>query len=104
LEIRRYNGGGRTVLASAPSGIADLKNWSSVSFVVQGAGPVSLSGYVGSTLKVSASDSSSSALSAAGAAGIAATYAGIWFDNFTLSGPTLSGGGSDGGTIDGGTL
>src|SRR5207302_1207808 len=74
------------------------------SFAVQGANPVSLSGYVNGRLVVSAADSSASALTAPGSAGIAATYAGIWFDNFTLSGATTSGGGSDGGVTDGGTM
>jgi len=102
VELRRYSGGGVTVLASAPSGIADLTGWSSFSFVVEGAAPVSLAGYVNGKLKLSATDSSSAALTAAGAAGIAATWAGIWFDNFTLTGGASSPPPPDGGPPDAG--
>ena len=103
LEIRRYSGGGVTVLGSVPSGIADLRSFNSFGFVVQGTSPVSLTGYVNGSPKVSATDSSSSALTAAGAAGMAATLAGVLFDDFTLSGAASGGGGSDGGVADGGT-
>ena len=84
LELRRYQSGTATTLARAPSGIADLTNWSSLSFSVSGTGPVVLNGYVNNLLRLSASDSGSQAITAAGAAGIAATMSGMWFDDFTL--------------------
>ena len=85
LELRRYKSGVATVLASAASGIADLTDWASVSFSVSGTAPVVLKGYVAGVQKVTFSDSSTSALLTPGAAGIAATISGIWFDDFVLS-------------------
>ena len=103
LEIRRYSSGGVTLLGSVASGITDLKSWNSFSFVAQGTAPVSLTGYVNGTPKVTATDASSAALTAPGAAGMAAVLAGILFDNFTLSGISSGGGGApDGGVGDGG--
>ena len=90
LEIRRYRAGIATVLASTLGGVPDLTNWASFTFTVQGTSPVTLTGSVNGTVngtvKVRAQDSSVSALTGAGAAGIAATASGILFDNFTLTG------------------
>ena len=106
LVIRRYAGTSVTQLGSVASGISDLTEWNNFSFVVQGAFPVTLTGYVNGVPKLSATDSSSAAYTGSGGAGIAATVAGILFDDFTLTGevPTSGGGGStDGGTAtDGG--
>jgi len=86
LEVRRYRAGVATVLASALGGVPDLTNWASFTFTVQGTSPVTLTGSVNGIVKVRAQDSSVSALTGAGAAGIAATASGILFDNFTLTG------------------
>jgi hypothetical protein len=105
LEIRRYAGTAVTVLGSVASGIADLGSYHSFSFSVQGAFPVTLTGYVNGVPKLSATDSSASAYTGSGGAGISATFSGILFDNFTLTGTIPDGGGgggSDGGTPDAG--
>jgi hypothetical protein len=87
LEIRRYAGTSFTVLGSAASGIPDLGELAAISFAVQGSGPVTLTGYVNGVAVLTVTDSSSSAYRSAGGAGMAATVAGIWFDDFTLTGP-----------------
>ena len=69
LEIRRYAGTAVTVLGSVASGIPDLGAWNSFSFNVQGAFPVTLTGYVNGVPKLSATDSSASAYTGSGAAG-----------------------------------
>ncbi|MFN2547733.1 MAG: hypothetical protein ABR567_09900, partial [Myxococcales bacterium] len=106
LEIRRYAGSAVTVLGGVASGIPDLGAWNSFSFNVQGAFPVTLTGYVNGVPKLSASDSSAAAYTGSGGAGISATMAGILFDDFTLTGPVAGGGGgggADAGTPDAGT-
>jgi hypothetical protein len=103
LELRRYRSGSATVLGSVSSGISDLTVMHSFSFSVQGSGPVSLTAWIDGVPKISATDSSSSALTASGAAGIAATVAGIHFDDFTLSGIGIVNNPPDGGTPDAGT-
>ena len=85
LVLRRYLGGTVTTLKTAASGIADLTDWSSMSFSISGTAPVVLNGSVNNVLRVSATDSGSQAITAAGGAGIAATLSGIWIDDFTLS-------------------
>ena len=85
IELRRYAGTTRTVLGSAASGVADLTDWASFSFVVQGAFPVTLTAYVNGVAKLSATDSTASAYTGSGSAGIAATISGILFDDFSLS-------------------
>ena len=85
LEIRRYRGGASTVLANAPSGVPDIANWSSFTFVVQGVSPVVLTGSVNGVVKVAAQDSGSLALTGSGTAGLAAIQSGILFDSFKLT-------------------
>src|SRR5205823_4576486 len=84
LELRRYRGGVKTVLGSVGSGIPDLREWHAFSFAVQGSSPVTVTAWVDGVPKVTATDSTSSALTAAGAAGIAATMSGILFDDYSL--------------------
>ena len=86
LEVRRYQGGVKTVLGGVPSGLADLKTWHAFSFAVQGDHPVTLTASVDGVPKMSVTDAAASALGAAGAAGIAATASGILFDDFVLTG------------------
>ncbi|HTO99598.1 MAG TPA: hypothetical protein VMK66_21260, partial [Myxococcales bacterium] len=103
LEIRRYRAGAATVLGSVASGIPDLGEWHSFAFAVQGNGTVTLTASVDGVAKISATDSSASALTFAGASGIAATVAGILFDDFTLTGAgTVENPPFDGGTPDAG--
>jgi hypothetical protein len=84
LQIRRYSGGAQAVLGSVPSGISELRAWHSFGFSAQGTAPVTLIGSVDGVPKLTVTDTDSSALTGAGAAGIAATFAGIWFDDFVL--------------------
>jgi hypothetical protein len=104
LEIRRYAGTSVAVLGGVASGIADLGSWNNFSFSVQGAFPVTLIGSLNGSPMLSATDSSSSAYTGTGGAGIAATMSGILFDDFTLTGSMPSGGGGspDAGTPDAG--
>jgi len=85
VEIRRYSGGTVTVLGSAPSGIGPNNEWNRFAFAVQGAGPVALTAFVNGIQKLSVADSSSSALTGSGSAGMAASMSGIFFDEFKLS-------------------
>src|SRR2546421_8263929 len=103
LEICGYNTAELQSRSDVVCRLLLVKSWNSFSFVAQGTAPVSLTGYVNGTPKVTATDASSAALTAPGAAGMAATLAGILFDNFTLSGTGSGGGGApDGGISDGG--
>jgi len=102
LEARRYRAGVTKVLGSMDSGIPDLTEWHSFSFAAQGSGPVLLTAWVDGVPKLSATDSSTSALTATGAAGIAATMSGILFDDFTLTGTGAAPPPADAGTPDAG--
>src|SRR2546430_14303952 len=85
LQIRRHNGTTITVLGSAPSGIADLTNWSTISLSATGANPVRLVASVNGSAKIVASDSSASAIAGAGTAGMWTDLAGVIFDDFTVT-------------------
>src|SRR5207253_1993177 len=91
------NGATVTVLGQAPSGIADLGWWATIGLSVTGSNPVKLVGSANGVAKVIVNDSSASAITAAGAAGMWTDLAGIWFRDFTVSGGGAAGG-SDGGT------
>ena len=76
------------------SGITDLWNWHSFSFSVHGAFPVTLTGYLNGAPKLSATDFTASAFTGSRRAGIAATAAGILFDDFKLTGALPSSAGT----------
>jgi hypothetical protein len=84
LRIRRWRGGTATVLGDVASGIPDVTDWATIRFNVTGAAPVVLTAAVNGTTKLTVADASSQALTAQGRAGISATAAGVWFDDFTL--------------------
>ena len=84
LQVRRHNGATVTVLGQAPSGIADLGWWATIGLSVTGSNPVTLVGSANGVAKVIVNDSSASAITAAGAAGMWTDLAGIWFRDFTL--------------------
>ena len=84
LQVRRHNGATVTVLGQAPSGIADLGWWATIGLSVTGSNPVKLVGSANGVAKVIVNDSSASAITAAGAAGMWTDLAGIWFRDFTL--------------------
>ena len=102
LQIRRHNGGTVTVLADVPSGIADLGNWSTIALSATGAGPVALSAFVNGAARVSATDTSSAAITAPGTAGMWTDLSGVLFDDFIVTGVESAGGGADAG-VDAGT-
>ncbi len=102
LQIRRTRGGTTTVLGDVASGIADLGNWATIGLSATGSGPVQLVASVNGTPKLTVTDSSSSAIPGPGTAGMSASLAGIWFDDFVVKGAG-TGGGSDGGVPDAGT-
>jgi len=85
LQIRRHNGTTITVLGSAPSGIADLTTWATISLSATGANPVRLVASVNGAAKITASDSSASAIAGAGTAGMWTDLAGVIFDDFTVT-------------------
>ncbi|TMB08582.1 MAG: hypothetical protein E6J66_16865 [Deltaproteobacteria bacterium] len=100
LQIRRHNGTSITVLGQAPSGIADLSNWATISLSATGANPVRLVASVNGTAKIIVNDTSASAIAGSGTAGMWTDVAGVIFRSFTVNG--TSGGGSDGGIPDAG--
>ena len=103
LQIRRHKGGTTTVLGDVASGIADLGNWATIALSATGAGPVQLVASVNGVPKLSVTDTSASALKGAGTAGLWTDLAGIWFDDFVVTGNADSGGTPDAGTPDAGT-
>jgi hypothetical protein len=102
LQIRRHDGRATAVLAQGASGIADLGNWATIGLSASGAGPVQLAASVNGTVKLTATDASGSAIAVAGTAGMTTNLAGIWFDDFLVTG-LGGGGGGDGGVPDAGT-
>lgn len=112
LQIQRVRAGVTTVLADVPSGLASLSSPARFSLTASGSGPVTLVASVNGVQKVSATDSSGSAITASGYAGLYSTHAGVVWDDFALSGTDGSGsesgtdedtGGGTGGGTDGGT-
>jgi hypothetical protein len=91
LRIRRWRGGSATVLGDVASGIPDLTDWARISFTVSGTAPVMLTVAVNGTPKLTIADGSAQALTTAGYAGLSATAAGVWFDDFTLRAVAASG-------------
>ena len=106
LQIRRWRGGAAAVLGDVASGIPELGNWASLTFTASGSSPVTLAATVNGATRLTVTDGSAAALTSAGVAGMTATAAGVWFDDFKLTalGPNSGGadGGSDGGTPDAG--
>jgi hypothetical protein len=74
-----------TVLAQGPSGVTALDQLATVSLAASGASPVSLVASVNGVVRLSASDSSASALTGAGWAGLWTSNAGVVFDDFSLT-------------------
>src|SRR6185503_518268 len=104
LQIQRRAGSAVTVLGDVASGVADLGDWATIGLSATGAGPVQLVAAVNGVTKLTVTDSSSSAIAAPGTAGMSTALAGIWFDDFVVTGLLPpGGGGGDGGTPDAGT-
>src|SRR5438128_7215199 len=83
LQIRRHNGTSITVLGQAPSGIADLNNWATISLSVSGANPVGLVASVNGAAKITASDSSASAIAGRSEDRRGGEQAGVIWSHFT---------------------
>ncbi len=87
LVLRRVRSGVATVLAEAPSGLAELDLPATVSLGASGAGPVSLTVKLNGVQILTATDASAAALGGAGYAGLETTNAGVVFDDFALTAP-----------------
>jgi hypothetical protein len=84
LQLRRLDAGRPTVLAEAPSGIADRTALTLLTLDASGAGPVTLTASVAGGATVTATDASASAKAAPGQAGLWTYTAGVRFDDFQL--------------------
>jgi len=104
VQLQRVTGSGTTVLADAPSGIADLSASAVLALSATGSGPVQLTAQVNGRVVASATDASGSAIGGAGYAGLFTGNAGVWFDDFELSGLASSGGPPDAGPPDAGPV
>src|SRR5206468_10121870 len=76
--------------------------WSTIALSASGSGPVQLVASVNGVQKLSVTDSSASAITGPGTAGLWTSVAGIWFDDFQVTG-NATGGAPDAGTPDAGT-
>jgi lysophospholipase L1-like esterase len=90
VEIRRVVNGVATSLGDAPSGLPALNTPTTLSLTAHGGGPVMLTGAVNGVTLLQVTDSSTSALTGAGYAGLWTTSAGVPFGAFTLT--SLAGG------------
>jgi hypothetical protein len=84
IQLRRYRGGGFTVLGEAASGQASSWDAATLSLSVWGAGPVWLSASVDGQVRLRVTDADPAAITGEGNAGIATPIAGVWFDDFLV--------------------
>lgn len=84
VQIRRVRSGVITVLADAPSGVSALDEPTTLALQSTGSAPVTLTGQVNGSTRVTASDGGAQAL-APGYAGLWTTNAGVVFDDFVLA-------------------
>jgi hypothetical protein len=89
VQIRRVRNGAATVLADGAAGVAALDDWVTLALSTSGEAPVALTARVNGATVLTASDDSSAALGA-GWAGLWTLHAGVWFDDFALSGSGAS--------------
>jgi hypothetical protein len=85
VAIRRVRAGVTTQLADAPAGVS-LRRFATLALEARGDGPVALTLSVNGAPLVAATDASAQAIAAAGHAGMASARAGVWFDDFRLTG------------------
>jgi hypothetical protein len=85
VQVRRVGGGVVTVLADAASGAPTVDDWVGLSLTAVGASPVTLTARVNGTTRINVNDASGAALTGAGFAGMWTTFAGVDFDDFTLT-------------------
>jgi hypothetical protein len=85
VEIRHMVHGVATVLADAASGLATLTSPATLELTAQGTSPVTLTGAVNGVTLLEVTDSSASAITSSGYAGIWTTHAGVPFGAFMLT-------------------
>lgn len=84
LQVRREVGGRVTVLGEASSGLSSSWEPVTLSLMARGRGPVELIASVDGQVRLTVTDTSSSALREPGLAGLATPDAGVWFDSFQV--------------------
>ncbi len=77
VQVRRIRSGASTSLGEGSSGLASLDQFSTLALATSGASPVSLQVWVNGQLRLTLSDSSPSAISSAGRAGLSTASAGV---------------------------
>ncbi|HUJ24394.1 MAG TPA: hypothetical protein VLW85_00135 [Myxococcales bacterium] len=105
VEIRRHNGSTTAVLGDVATGVA-VSAFQTIALQAIGANPVQLTASLNGAPRLSASDSSASAIVGAGTAGLSTNLAGIGFDDFSVIGigtGSAGGGGASDGGVDAGT-
>ncbi len=84
IQIRREVGGRITVLGEARNGLSSTQEPMTLTLSARGTGPVELIASVDGQVRLTVTDSSSSALREPGLAGLYTPIAGVWFDNFRV--------------------
>ena len=84
IQIRRYRGGGHTVLGEASSGQSSAWEGATFTLAAWGSAPVRLAASVNGQMRLLVTDTSSSALQTPGLAGLLTPIAGVWFDDFQV--------------------
>ncbi|MFL5346805.1 MAG: hypothetical protein ACJ8AT_18645 [Hyalangium sp.] len=84
IQVRRVVGNRVTVLGEASSGLSSSLEPMTLSLSVHGSGPVELVASVDGQARLTVVDSSNSALSQPGLAGVETPIAGVWFDDFQV--------------------
>jgi hypothetical protein len=87
VQLQRVLNGVATVLADAVSVQPSLDLSASLTLIVTGAGPVSLTGIVNGIVLLNAVDNSGSAIVSPGYAGLRTNSAGVPFNDFNVAGP-----------------
>ncbi|MBS2029741.1 MAG: exo-alpha-sialidase [Deltaproteobacteria bacterium] len=90
VQIQRVSGSSTTVLADVASGLSDLTVPATLSLSVTGTSPVQLVALLNGRQVASVTDTSASAITASGYAGLFTRNAGVVFDSFVLIGASAS--------------
>lgn len=86
IQIRRYREGKFSVIGEASGGQSSAREGATFTLAAWGSGPVQLAASVNGQVRLMVTDTSSSALSAQGLAGLFTPIAGVWFDDFQVHG------------------
>src|SRR6185312_15387165 len=104
VQLQRVVSGTTTVLVDVASGLSDLGEPATLTLSASGAAPVLMTGSVNGKVILSATDSSSSAISTSGYAGMYTLNAGVVFDIFVLSGSSAAPAPDAGAIVDAGSV